>query len=266
METLFTPQDTGNIHKTLGAAALGHYVWRFGSFVANGSMGFESGASPIMWIALHALLSGTSLIFIIPTVRSTKSPMIWPEFRLHSILFAFRSLTAMTLLCAGLSTPATRLATVMGTLALADLTTRHYSESKTTMRDMPFPDWMSSQARSAVNMYYSVSQVFATLVVLLQPDLSRLFLVLFPIQLAAFLMTLVRKGMLTPAGWHALYALSLGLNYVYGAYTSDSISSLMYPAAAFFCVSRFGFHVNKYVLGGAIGMTALYSAAGPGGP
>jgi hypothetical protein len=257
METLFTPQDTGNIHKTLGAVALGHYMWRFGSFVVNGSMGFESGASPIMWIVLHALLSGTSLIFIIPTVRSNKSPMIWPEFRAHSILFAFRSLVGMTLVCTGLSTPATRLATVMGTLALADLTTRHYSESKTTMRDMPFPDWMTPQARSAVNLYYSVSQVFATLVVLLQPNLSRLFLVLFPIQLAAFLMTLVRKGMLSPAGWHVLYALFLGINYVYGAYASDPVNTLMYPASVLFCLFRFGFHVNKYVLWGAIGMTAL---------
>ena len=257
MEDLFTPQDTGNIHKTLGGVALGHYIWRFGSFVVNGSMGFEGGASPAFWIALHALLSGTSLIFIIPTVRSNKSPMIWPEFRAHSILFAFRSLVAMSLVCAGFSTPATRVATVMGTLALADLTTHHYSESKTTMRDMPFPDWMTPSARSAVNMYYSVSQVFATLIVLLQPDLSRLFLVLFPIQIAAFLMTLVRKGMLSPAGWHSLYALSLGLNYVYGIYASDSINPLMYPAAVFFCVSRFGFHINKYVLWGAIGMTAL---------
>ena len=225
MEDLFTPQDTGNIHKTLGGVALGHYIWRFGSFVVNGSMGFEGGASPAFWIVLHALLSGTSLIFIIPTVRSNKSPMIWPEFRVHSILFAFRSLVAMSLVCAGFSTPATRVATVMGTLALA------------------------------VNMYYSVSQVFATLIVLLQPDLSRLFLVLFPIQIAAFLMTLVRKGMLSPAGWHSLYSLSLGLNYVYGIYAS--MNPLMYPAAVFFCVSRFGFHINKYVLWGAIGMTAL---------
>jgi hypothetical protein len=44
---------------------------------------------------LHAGLSWSSLLFHIPAKRNKSNPMIWPEFRWHSICFACRSFVAM---------------------------------------------------------------------------------------------------------------------------------------------------------------------------
>ena len=43
----------------------------------------------------HFGLSTSSLIFRIPTKRIVEGSRIWPEYRLHSIIFAYRSLACM---------------------------------------------------------------------------------------------------------------------------------------------------------------------------
>lgn len=180
--------------------------------------------------------------------------MIWPEFRAHSILFASRSLAAMSLTLSGWSSPWTRYANVIGTIILADLATKYYAVTKTTMRDMPFPDWVSQRARDRINLYYSISQVLATAGLLFSPSMERALFILFPIQIAAFLMTLVRKRMLSPLGWHVLYAAALGLNYIHGALAQDCLPLVFYVASFVFCVLRFRFRVNKYLLWGLLGL------------
>jgi hypothetical protein len=254
MEPLITHHDGkyGHVHKTLGLLSLGHFIYRFGEFAMYQAMTFNRNAW--IFIAVHALLSWSSLIFYLTSFRSAAAPMIWPEFRAHSILFASRSLTAMSLTMSGLSTPLARYANVIGTIVLADLATKYYQSTNTTMRDMPFPDWVSKQARDRLNMYYSVSQVLATAGLLFSPSMERAFFILFPIQIAAFLMTLVRKRMLSPLGWHVLYAVSLGLNYLHGALARDSLPALFYAASFVFCVLRFRYRVNKYMLWGLIGL------------
>ena len=255
MEPLITHHDGkyGHIHKTLGILSLGHFVRRFGEFAVYRLMTFDRTAW--FFIAIHALLSWSSLIFYLAAFRSDMAPMIWPEFRAHSILFASRSLAAMSLTLSGVSTPLTRFINVFGTILLADLATRYYAATKTTMRDMPFPDWVTQRARDRLNMYYSVSQVLATAGLLFSPSMERAFFILFPIQIAAFLMTLVRKRMLSPLGWHVLYASSLGLNYVHGAFARDTLPVLFYVGSLAFCVLRFRFRMNKYLLWGVIGLS-----------
>lgn len=46
---------------------------------------------------MHAGLSVSSIIFHIPKVRIKEGSRIWPEFRLHSIVFACRSLACMSI-------------------------------------------------------------------------------------------------------------------------------------------------------------------------
>lgn len=253
MEPLITHHDGkyGHIHKTLGILSLGHFIHRFGEFAIYRAMTFNQTAW--IFIAIHALLSWSSLIFYLTSFRSASAPMIWPEFRAHSILFASRSLAAMSLTLSGLSTPLTRYANVIGTIVLADLATKHYQATNTTMRDMPFPDWVSQRSRNRLNLYYSISQVLATAGLLFSPSMERALFILFPIQIAAFLMTLVRKRMLSPLGWHVLYASALGLNYIHGALAQDSLPLVFYIASLIFCVLRFRFRVNKYLLWGLLG-------------
>jgi hypothetical protein len=254
MEPLITHHDGkyGHLHKTLGLLSLGHFIYRFSEFALFRFMTFERSAW--LFIIIHALLSWSSLIFYLTSFRSGAAPMIWPEFRAHSILFASRSLAAMSLTLSGLSTPLTRFINVFGTIVLADVATNYYAATKTTMRDMPFPEWVSQRARNRLNLYYSVSQVLATAGLLFSPSMDRAFFVLFPIQIAAFLMTLVRKRMLSPLGWHVSYAISLALNYIHGGLALDSLPLTFYITSLLFCILRFRFRVNKYLLWGLIGL------------
>jgi hypothetical protein len=260
MESLFTPQDGryGHIHKVLGLVALFNYILQFGNLFVYGKMMFNQ--TSWFLIGVHLLLSWSSFIFHLPPIRSERAPMIWPEFRAHSILFATRSLVVMALTLSGFSNLCTRFATVLGTIILADLATKYYKITVTTMRDMPFPDWVTQKARNRINLYYSISQVFATAGLLFSPSMDRAYCILFPIQIAAFLMTLVRKRIIGPLSWHVFYALALALNYLQGALSTEVLPIQFWVASFMFCVLRFGFHMNKYALWIAIGIGSIVNS------
>jgi len=257
MESLITYQDGkfGHLHKTLGLVSVLHFALQFGRFFKFGTMYFDD--RTWLFLVFHFLLSWSSLIFHLPAIRSVHAPMIWPEFRAHSILFATRSLVAMALTMHEVSSPWTRFANVLTTMALADLATMYYTVNVTTMRDMPFPDWVSQTTRDRVNLYYSVSQVLATGILLFSPSMERALFILFPIQIAAFLMTLVRKQIISPLSWHVLYAVSLGLNYLHSLLALDNLPIGFYLGCLLFCVMRFRYRWNKYFLWTLIGLTQV---------
>lgn len=254
-----------HIHKILGIASLSHYFYRFFRCCITGSMEFDSSWTTLICICVHALLSTTSLFFKIPDNRVQGKPMIWPEFRLHSIFFAWRSILPMMFIW--VSSHVTQMRPyvqlfgafcILLTMILADFTSSHFKKQgklhpqNTTMRMMPFPEKTSQLLISLTNFYYSVCQVLATLIVLYATDYPRLLMVMFPIQLAAFLMTLVRKSIITGGTWHVLYAISLGLNYVHAIADDLSLPPDYWLFATFFCVFRFYFNANKYLLWGII--------------
>jgi hypothetical protein len=100
----------------------------------------------------------------------------------------------------------------------------------------------------AVNYFYSLSQLFATLGVV-RANLEGSFFVLFPIQLAAFLLTLVRKHIIAARSWHIIYFLSLAAGYVYllGCVERPHLDEIVIMALVVF-ILRFGGRVNKYLL------------------
>jgi len=248
MESLITYQDGkfGHLHKTLGLVSVVHFALQFARFFKFGTMYFDD--RTWLFMVFHLLLSWSSIIFHLPAIRSVHAPMIWPEFRAHSILFATRSIAAMWMSLEGVSTPLTRFVNVLMTMALADLATIYYKVTVTTMRDMPFPDWVSQTTRDRINLYYSVSQVLATGILLFTPSMERALFILFPIQIAAFLMTLVRKQIISPLSWHVLYAGSLGLNYLHSLLALDNLPVGFYLGCLLFCVMRFRYRWNKYFL------------------
>ena len=128
---LITKEDGnyGHIHKILGISCLAHYIYRLYCLLRFGSMGFDSSYLTLFCIGLHVLLSGTSFIFHISPTRIRGAPMIYPEFRLHSIIFAYRSLVVMILqwLCLRFQTPLplyARGAVVIVTMLCADRVTK----------------------------------------------------------------------------------------------------------------------------------------------
>lgn len=261
---LFTSEDPANLHKTLGLLTTLHFIYRAYQAAVSPTHSIQlQSRDPFTFTGLlcHTALSGTSLLFHIPTNRVRMAPMIWPEFRLHSILFAYRSLAILFVHWYNPTVTFIRPVAVLTTLFSADFVSAYYKKQgfikneQTTMRSMPFPPDIPQSVIASVNLFYSISQVYATLIMLYRsPD--AIFATLFPIQFAAFWMTLVRKGILTAGQWHTYYALSLASVYFY-IYTMPS-ENLLIPAdyitvfAFLFTVSRFYYNVNKYYLWGTI--------------
>jgi hypothetical protein len=231
-------------------------------------MQFDNSIFTFLAILLHSALSLTSLIFKIPDYRVQSGPMIYPEFRLHSIVFAMRSLVVMLLMYVSRKFDIVlplyfRGFVVLLTMHLADRITKSYKAQGTTMRGMPFPEYIPEAYREHLNTFYSVSQLFATAQMMFAYRLDEVFLILYPIQIAAFLMTCVRKSIISAGAWHFYYALALGLNYVCGPIL-ELRASVPTPTGVFFPVAfasiflRFNCpKVNKYIIWGSIAVINL---------
>ena len=97
---LFTHEDKFNAHKTMGFSCLLSYAYRF-SMAGERDMGFGSTNGTLACILLHMTLSISSLIFRIPSKRTLSMYRIWPEYRFHSIIFAWRVLLTMLIFAGG---------------------------------------------------------------------------------------------------------------------------------------------------------------------
>ena len=123
---LFTKEDHGHVHKMLGISVMCHFIWRFAHVGPTKDMLFGPTNKTLACIALHATLSASSLIFRIPIKRIAEGSRIWPEYRLHSISFAYRSLACMLVtwleMRYGVTEPfyPANGAIVIGTMLLAD--------------------------------------------------------------------------------------------------------------------------------------------------
>jgi hypothetical protein len=96
----------------------------------------------------------------------------------------------------------------LAAMLAADAASARYAEG-TTMRAMPFDGALTAAQRRAVTFYHSVSQAHATAFMVLGTDAA--FVPLFAIQLGAFLMTLVRKGLISTTTWHCAYTATLAV-------------------------------------------------------
>ena len=159
---LFTREDKGHVHKMLGISVLLHFLYRFSQVGPVKDMNFGPNPKTLASIALHASLSATSLIFRIPTKRIAEGSRIWPEYRLHSISFAYRSLCCMLVtwleLRHGVTEPyyGANLAIVIGTMLMADFGTWWVGPAgrSSTIQELDAPP--------PVRFFFSVMQFSAT--------------------------------------------------------------------------------------------------------
>ena len=212
---LVTREDPAFVHKALGAFALLHYAYRFANYLLRGDMMFSAiggGATALVAIAAvcsHGLLSASSFIFHIPAFRNRQAPMIFPEFRMHSILFTWRSIACF--LIHFHRVPRVYACVACGvTMLLADAVTANHNRGGGTMRNMPFDECISREDRERITLMHSSMQIRATMFMLCNVETA--FSPMFSIQIAAFLMTLVRKNIIGARDWHVLYAIALWIN------------------------------------------------------
>lgn len=252
---LFTREDRHimHMHKTLGALVLGHIFYRMNLMMKLGESGLATSYWTPFWMVIHALLHVSSFQFRLPEKRNRTYNIIWPEFRLHSMIFAYRSILAVMLTWFG--NQSLRGPLVLGTMVAADLVTTWCGQDA-TMRANPYPAGTSPEFITWHNRFYSASQVGATMIVMFKGADSA-FLTLLPIQTAPFLMTLVKKGILNQAEWHAWYTIALLVNWVNPIFENarggNTVSTLAYLAILVAAtMARLRYRINKYAIWGTV--------------
>jgi hypothetical protein len=118
-------------------------------------------------------------------------------------------------------------------------------ESGTTMRDMPFDSRISEAEQRDITLAQSANQIGATLYMF--GNLDSCFSPLLAIQLAAFLMTLVRKSIISSNMWHISYNVSLWAGiFVFNSFPASFIVEMI-TSFYIFKTWRFGVRGNKYI-------------------
>lgn len=228
---LFTREDPQNIHKCCGLFVLLHFAYRFYQMLfsdISAGFGTRTGQGPsfacMLCLIPHAVLSLSSLIFhTVPKERIVGSPMIWQEFRAHSIIFALRSIVNTVLVWTSVyfdhAYPVRKItlvlssATILLAIYAADEATKRLSvcNSESTTATMPYWEGCSMATQRRFKSFYALCQFLATMACMSHSNPCWPFSVMLPIQLAALLMTLVRKSFISAWTYHIVYTLSLVL-------------------------------------------------------
>jgi hypothetical protein len=262
---LITHEDKFHIHKTMGVISLLNYFYiLFDCFYSGATADItlrsvDGGFIGLTWI--HTILSLSALQFLIPRTRTGILPMIWQEFRAHSIVFAVRSFLIIYALyfffnhsedntkdtTTSPTAIAVRLAFVLLAMKLADVSTEYLRENKkeTTTATMPYWSDCPSSLQSAIKYFYTHSQFMATTVCLFG-KIPYILAVAFPIQIASFLMTLVRKNIISAFWYHMFYAGSLLAVYLINAADVKLYPIILIGVALIY--TRVHLKLNKYIL------------------
>ena len=206
---LITKEDPYYIHKLLGVFCLLNYVYCYTLLLTTGSMNLINN----IWTVIpHALLSCTGLIFHISGVRNATAPMIYPEFRVHSIIFAMRSVLCCILAAYNMDVSFKMLVCFL-TMMAADATTSYFDkldQHGRTTSNMPYDKNVSDDTKALIKYTHAESQISATLLMLGTTDSA--FSPMFAIQMSALLMSLVRKNLISQRSWHLGYLFTLWIN------------------------------------------------------
>jgi len=257
---LITHEDKFHIHKSMGVISLLNYFYLLFDCFYSGATAemtlrsVDGGFIGITWV--HTILSLSALQFLIPRTRTGILPMIWQEFRAHSIVFAVRSFLIINALYFFFDSKEDRISAteiivrlvfVLVAMKLADISTEYLRENRkeTTTATMPYWSDCPASVQSAIKYFYTHSQFMATTVCLFA-NIPYILAVAFPIQIASFLMTLVRKNIISAFWYHMFYGASLLVVYLINA-ADYRLYPIMILGVALIHL-RVQLKVNKYIL------------------
>ena len=280
-QPLFTNHDRFHLHKVLGFGCLFNFFLRIYWLVAFGSM-YIYADSPISLLipVAHLTLSLSSLIFHVPQTRLNSKIIIWKELQLHNMVFTSRSATIMlySVLCSRMNAAAAytasaayttysayayylyqfgKFALVIAHHLLADyITAKYNTNDKTTTRDINWEN-ISERTKAIMKQYYAVCQILAINALILTDNepygsgaVESAFLVMFPIQLSTFLMTLVRKSIISNITWHIFYGVSLLSPFfiITNTIHKNNLEVAKVYLPILYIVFRLQYGMNKYYL------------------
>lgn len=243
---LNTPEDSTFFHKFLGGICLTNFIYRYTYYIFYGTMNLDNKFGMFL-VSIHGILSISSLIFHIPGKRNPSKPMIYPEFRLHSIAFALRSV----IVCFQYYLQYHYIFPILTcyiTMFSADMITYYFNQdgkNGKTMRNMPFDNNINEENQEEIIRMHSIMQIGATTYML--GGLESAFSPLLAIQLAAFLMTLVRKSIINAITWHSLYSLTLWINIL--LYKTHTVGYIIihHVMVKNYIHVFFPYKINKYI-------------------
>lgn len=256
---LITHEDKFHIHKSMGVISLLNYFYLIFDCFYSGAeaeitlRSVDGSFIGLTWV--HTILSLSALQFLIPRTRTGILPMIWQEFRAHSIVFAVRSFLIINALyflfskTNSTSVPAiaVRLAFVLFAMKMADFSTEHLRENRkeTTTASMPYWSDCPASLQYMIKYFYTHSQFMATIVCLFA-EIPYILAVAFPIQIASFLMTLVRKNIISAFWYHMFYGGSLLIVYLINLADVKLYPIVLLGIALIY--ARVNLKLNKYIL------------------
>jgi hypothetical protein len=241
-QQLTTKEDGIHVHKVLGVLALCSFLWRVPQFGAN-DMGFATHAEwTLPTLFLHLCLNLSSFEFRIPAKRiRSDGGRMWPEYRLHSLVFVLR-----TLGCIAINWYEQRSQVhsedqhhqlfrpnytlnfylVLASLAAADLSSHSVEHQSNSIRELKAP--------VAIKYYFSVMQFMATSVALFGDRRNSVyFYKVMVLQVTAFLLTLRRKNLVSHSLNVVLYGallaggLGIGLYEYVGRRSGGDVDALI---------------------------------------
>jgi hypothetical protein len=228
----------------------------------------------------HLTLSLSSLIFHVPQTRLNSKIIIWKELQLHNMIFTSRSAIIMiySIICIRNNINIDskyyyiyqigKLVLIVLHHILADYVTIKYNiNEKTTTRDINWEN-IPNNVKYLLKKYYAVCQILAINALILTDNekygsgaIESAFLIMFPIQLSTFLMTLVRKSIISNISWHIFYGLSLlspffivinTINYTDNCDSSGDTKNKLEFAKVYlpilYIIFRLQYDMNKYYL------------------
>jgi len=280
---LNTKEDRGYFHKIFGTLALASFAYRYlWMWPRTGELGLQFDALGIATMAVHTLLSSSSIIFRVPLKRIPRQPtMIWEEYRLHAIVFTFRCAlvyglaiysqaqggafvahdSAPTGIAPTFKGQALRLAVVLAMHVAADLISVFWGDPRqTTVRgDASRPPKMELVRH--LSLVYASYQFLALGSHLLPHGpraMDLAYNTLIAIQSSAFCMTLNRKGLIRWQTHAAVYGICLAISAAYILAAVRSWSFFGAILVAFFV--RTQLRLNKYVIWVAFAFSWVYGA------
>lgn len=263
MAKLFSNHDKFHIHAILGLSALLHFFFRFAYLFGRFQDSFTPGVVSAITLGVHVLLHATSFQFVLPRNRLWTKPMIWREFRIHNAIFAYRHLIGAFIGIwfpefwwrnPGVASIVLKVAIVSLACKCADVATDLVgSDEQRTTNAMPYPHKTATNVEQVAKWFYAKSQFAATsLAAFGTPSLS--FLSVLAIEIASFLMTLVRKGIIEARTYHIVYATSLLIMFpaiVATLHSGDHLAKLAafraLCACFIACEMRMNYRYSKYL-------------------
>ena len=258
MAYLLTMHDFYHIHAFLGFTCLFHFLYRIILVTIYGSAFFDNNID-ILFILLHLFLNLTSFYFDLNKRRNFYKPLIWDEFRFHSLLFVARHVicTINHYIMPDIWFKYNlNILVILLTNKLASIITDKYGNiNDRTTNKMPYPSDLDEERIKITKLFYTSAQ-FGASCFAIYGDKTLCFMPLLGIQISPFMMTLIKKNKIITNTYHLVYSLGLYINYPIwliicfnNLYNNNDVEYLVLLGLCYYIVVlyKFKYNLNKYI-------------------